>query len=88
MLMSISLSCHQKEIFRPDVNKTMQQLASFLNNNGSPFVINISPFLNIYQNKIFQQIMPSLKIRLIHWLMGRMFTTITLMEIWIHLNRP
>jgi len=45
-------------------------------------VINISPFLNIYQNKIFQQIMPSLDIRLIHWLMGRMFTTITLMKIW------
>lgn len=40
-----------KGTFRPDVNKTMQQLVSFLNKNGSPFVVNISPFLNVYQNK-------------------------------------
>lgn len=40
-----------KGIFRPDVNKTMLQLASFLKNNGSPFVVNISPFLNLYKNK-------------------------------------
>ena len=40
-----------KGTFRPDVNKTMQQLVSFLNKNRSPFVVNISPFLNLYQNK-------------------------------------
>ena len=40
-----------KGTFRHDVNKTMQQLVSFLNKNGSPFVVNISPFLNLYQNK-------------------------------------
>ena len=30
-----------KGTFRLDVNKTMQQLVSFLNKNGSPFVVNV-----------------------------------------------
>ncbi|KAL4189657.1 hypothetical protein AMTRI_Chr08g208240 [Amborella trichopoda] len=39
--------------FRPDLNSTMLQLLSFLSKNRSPFVINLYPFLNVYQNKSF-----------------------------------
>ncbi|XP_058075112.1 glucan endo-1,3-beta-glucosidase 9 [Magnolia sinica] len=39
--------------FRPDLNKTMTQLLSFLSKHGSPFVINIYPFLSLHHNKNF-----------------------------------
>ncbi|KAF9592323.1 hypothetical protein IFM89_014231 [Coptis chinensis] len=37
--------------FRPDLNKTMNQLLTFLSKHQSPFFINIYPFLSIHQNK-------------------------------------
>ncbi|GLJ37555.1 hypothetical protein SUGI_0763240 [Cryptomeria japonica] len=40
-----------KGIFRPDLNKTIHQLVSFLSSNGSPFVVNIYPLLDVHQNK-------------------------------------
>nr|CAD1839331.1 unnamed protein product [Ananas comosus var. bracteatus] len=33
----------------------MTQLVSFLNSNGSPFLVNIYPFLSLYQNSDFPQ---------------------------------
>ncbi|KAL6644899.1 hypothetical protein ACP70R_016507 [Stipagrostis hirtigluma subsp. patula] len=40
-----------KATFRPDVNKTMADLLSFLANNSSPFMVELSPFLSFQQNK-------------------------------------
>nr|DAD26326.1 TPA_asm: hypothetical protein HUJ06_027794 [Nelumbo nucifera] len=37
--------------FRPDLNKTMTQLLTFLSKNRSPFFVNISPFVSLHQNK-------------------------------------
>lgn len=37
--------------FRPDINKTMIELLTFLNKHRSPFIANISPFLTYRQNK-------------------------------------
>lgn len=37
--------------FRPDLNKTMIELLTFLDKHGSPFVVSISPFLTLLQNK-------------------------------------
>ncbi|GFZ19922.1 O-Glycosyl hydrolases family 17 protein [Actinidia rufa] len=37
--------------FRPDINKTMIELLTFLNKHHSPFFANISPFLSYHQNK-------------------------------------
>lgn len=37
--------------FRPDINKTMIELLTFLNKHHSPFFVTISPFLSYYQNK-------------------------------------
>ncbi|KAA8543709.1 hypothetical protein F0562_021545 [Nyssa sinensis] len=37
--------------FRPDVNKTMIQLLTFLSKHRSPFFVNLSPFLSYHQNK-------------------------------------
>ncbi|XP_073146225.1 glucan endo-1,3-beta-glucosidase 9 [Henckelia pumila] len=37
--------------FRPDVNRTMMELLSFLSKNRSPFVVTISPFQNYLENK-------------------------------------
>lgn len=39
--------------FRPDTNQIMVQLVSFLSENGSPFVVNIYPFLSLYGNANF-----------------------------------
>ncbi|KAI0492429.1 hypothetical protein KFK09_026701 [Dendrobium nobile] len=41
--------------FRPELTQIMTQLVSFLNSNGSPFLVNIYPFFNIYQNTDFPQ---------------------------------
>ncbi|KAF8397217.1 hypothetical protein HHK36_016125 [Tetracentron sinense] len=37
--------------FRPDLNKTMIQLLTFLSKHHSPFFVNIYPFLILHQNK-------------------------------------
>ncbi|WOL01902.1 glucan endo-1,3-beta-glucosidase 9-like [Canna indica] len=39
--------------FRPDLNRTMIELLSFLNKYRSPFVIDINPILSFQQNKNF-----------------------------------
>lgn len=41
--------------FRPELTQIMSQLVSFLNTNGSPFVVNIYPFLSLYGNSDFPQ---------------------------------
>ncbi|XP_077222588.1 O-Glycosyl hydrolases family 17 protein [Tasmannia lanceolata] len=41
--------------FRPELAQIMNQLVSFLNANGSPFVVNIYPFLSLYQSSDFPQ---------------------------------
>ncbi|XP_020586145.1 glucan endo-1,3-beta-glucosidase 5 [Phalaenopsis equestris] len=41
--------------FRPELTQIMTQLVSFLNSNGSPFLVNIYPFLNLYQSTDFPQ---------------------------------
>ncbi|XP_075480897.1 glucan endo-1,3-beta-glucosidase 5-like [Primulina tabacum] len=41
--------------FRPELTQIMMQLVSFLNSNGSPFVVNIYPFLSLYGNSDFPQ---------------------------------
>ncbi|KAH6777201.1 O-Glycosyl hydrolases family 17 protein [Perilla frutescens var. frutescens] len=41
--------------FRPDLTQIMMQIVSFLNSNGSPFVVNIYPFLSLYGNSDFPQ---------------------------------
>ncbi|KAK9127348.1 hypothetical protein Syun_016145 [Stephania yunnanensis] len=40
-----------KAYFRPDLNKTMAPLLTFLSKHSSPFYANIYPFLSIHQNK-------------------------------------
>ncbi|KAK9279811.1 hypothetical protein L1049_013493 [Liquidambar formosana] len=37
--------------FRPDLNKTMIELLTFLSKHQSPFFVNISPFLSLHQKK-------------------------------------
>lgn len=39
--------------FRKDISDQVKQILSFLRENKSPFVINIYPFLSLYQNKDF-----------------------------------
>lgn len=41
--------------FRPELTQIMTQLVSFLNSNGSPFVVNIYPFLSLYGSTDFPQ---------------------------------
>ncbi|KAI3440246.1 Glucan endo-1 [Psidium guajava] len=41
--------------FRPELTEIMTQLVSFLNSNGSPFVVNIYPFLSLYGSTDFPQ---------------------------------
>ncbi|CAA0815452.1 O-Glycosyl hydrolases family 17 protein [Striga hermonthica] len=41
--------------FRPELAQTITQLVTFLNSNGSPFVVNIYPFLSLYGNPDFPQ---------------------------------
>ncbi|KAI7999363.1 Glucan endo-1,3-beta-glucosidase 5 [Camellia lanceoleosa] len=41
--------------FRPELTQIMTQIVSFLNSNGSPFVVNIYPFLSLYGNSDFPQ---------------------------------
>jgi Glycosyl hydrolases family 17 len=39
--------------FRSDINDLMVQIVTFLKENGSAFVVNIYPFLSLYQNPDF-----------------------------------
>ncbi|PON57662.1 Glycoside hydrolase [Parasponia andersonii] len=41
--------------FRPELTQIMTQIVQFLNSNGSPFVVNIYPFLSLYGNSDFPQ---------------------------------
>ncbi|KAJ9186195.1 hypothetical protein P3X46_005725 [Hevea brasiliensis] len=41
--------------FRPELTEIITQLVSFLNSNGSPFVVNIYPFLSLYGSTDFPQ---------------------------------
>ncbi|XP_042477432.1 glucan endo-1,3-beta-glucosidase 5-like [Macadamia integrifolia] len=41
--------------FRPELTQIMTQLVSFLNSIGSPFVVNIYPFLSLYGNSDFPE---------------------------------
>ncbi|KAL2495518.1 O-Glycosyl hydrolase family 17 protein [Forsythia ovata] len=41
--------------FRPELAQIMMQIVSFLSSNGSPFVVNIYPFLSLYGNSDFPQ---------------------------------
>ncbi|XP_044497511.1 glucan endo-1,3-beta-glucosidase 5 [Mangifera indica] len=41
--------------FRPELTQIMTQLVQFLNSNGSPFVVNIYPFLSLYGSSDFPQ---------------------------------
>ncbi|KAI4298849.1 hypothetical protein L6164_032364 [Bauhinia variegata] len=41
--------------FRPELTQIMTQIVQFLNSNGSPFVVNIYPFLSLYDNEDFPQ---------------------------------
>lgn len=41
--------------FRPELSQIMTDLVTFLNSNGSPFVVNIYPFLSLYGNSDFPQ---------------------------------
>lgn len=40
-------------VFRPELTQIMTQLVSFLASNGSPFIVNIYPFLSFYQSPDF-----------------------------------
>ncbi|RWW81355.1 hypothetical protein BHE74_00010269, partial [Ensete ventricosum] len=50
-----SASVPSQGAFRPELTQMMTQLVSFLNSNGSPFVVNIYPFLSLYQSADFPQ---------------------------------
>ncbi|KAM1562547.1 hypothetical protein PS1_005379 [Malus domestica] len=41
--------------FRPELTQIMTQVVSFLYSNGSPFVVNIYPFLSLYGSSDFPQ---------------------------------
>lgn len=41
--------------FRPELTEIITQIVAFLNSNGSPFVVNIYPFLSLYGNSDFPQ---------------------------------
>lgn len=44
-------SLPSKGLLRPDLNKTMIELLSFLSKRHSPFFVTISPFISFHQNK-------------------------------------
>ncbi|KAI4318312.1 hypothetical protein L6164_026099 [Bauhinia variegata] len=44
-------SLPSKAHFRPDLNKTMIELLTFLNKHGSPFFVTLSPYVTLLQNK-------------------------------------
>ncbi|KAL1320425.1 hypothetical protein HN51_065144 [Arachis hypogaea] len=50
-----SASLPSQGAFRPELTQIITQLVQFLNSNGSPFVVNIYPFLSLYDNGDFPQ---------------------------------
>ncbi|TKW09750.1 hypothetical protein SEVIR_6G122400v4 [Setaria viridis] len=50
-----SASVPSQGVFRPDLTQIMTQLAAFLSTTGAPFMVNIYPFLSLYQNSDFPQ---------------------------------
>ncbi|WOK99809.1 glucan endo-1,3-beta-glucosidase 5-like [Canna indica] len=50
-----SASVPSQGTFRPELTQIMTQIVSFLNSNGSPFMVNIYPFLSLYQSSDFPQ---------------------------------
>ncbi|KAI5069710.1 hypothetical protein GOP47_0016011 [Adiantum capillus-veneris] len=46
-------SVPSETVFRPDISSNIMQIVSYLAENGSPFVINIYPFLSLYGDKNF-----------------------------------
>ncbi|XP_073004431.1 glucan endo-1,3-beta-glucosidase 5 isoform X1 [Typha latifolia] len=50
-----SASLPSQGMFRTELTQIMTQIVSFLNSNGSPFVVNIYPFLSLYQSSDFPQ---------------------------------
>ena len=42
-------------VFRTELTQIMTQLAAYLSSNGAPFVVNIYPFLSLYQNSDFPE---------------------------------
>ncbi|MED6131692.1 hypothetical protein PIB30_012131 [Stylosanthes scabra] len=51
----VSASLPSQGAFRPELTQIITQLVQFLNSNGSPFVVNIYPFLSLYDNGDFPQ---------------------------------
>lgn len=75
--------------FRPELTQIMTQLVSFLNSNGSPFVVNIYPFLSLYGNSDFPQDYAFLKGLRMLLQMEVMFTIMRSMEtmtLWYQLS--
>ena len=50
-----SASVPSQGVFRAELTQIMTQLAAFLSSSGAPFVVNIYPFLSLYQNSDFPQ---------------------------------
>ncbi|XP_062192389.1 glucan endo-1,3-beta-glucosidase 5-like [Phragmites australis] len=50
-----SASVPSQGVFRPDLTRIMTQLAAFLSSTGAPFMVNIYPFLSLYQSSDFPQ---------------------------------
>lgn len=50
-----SASVPSQGVFRTELTQLMTQLAAFLSSSGAPFVVNIYPFLSLYQNSDFPQ---------------------------------
>ncbi|EAZ06546.1 hypothetical protein OsI_28792 [Oryza sativa Indica Group] len=50
-----SASVPSQGVFRPDLIQIITQLAAFLSSSGAPFVVNIYPFLSLYQSSDFPQ---------------------------------
>lgn len=41
--------------FRPELTQIITEIVSFLNSNGAPFIVNIYPFLSLYESSDFPQ---------------------------------
>ncbi|KAL5206196.1 hypothetical protein ABZP36_034405 [Zizania latifolia] len=50
-----SASVPSQGVFRVELTQIMTQLAAFLSSSGAPFVVNIYPFLSLYQSSDFPQ---------------------------------
>ncbi|WVZ91949.1 hypothetical protein U9M48_038055 [Paspalum notatum var. saurae] len=50
-----SASIPSQGVFRSDLTQIMTQLAAFLSTTGAPFMVNIYPFISLYQSSDFPQ---------------------------------